>query len=146
MKTKEEERYLSVNTGIRSREFFQVTTFSCASFAEIAPFGRAIFAANINNGINVGYFHSLPSKERYFLRYRKKYVTVWQRWLKVLHAQPGKTFAHSSHWDTNSNITIKQQFPVISPYILKKLRYFRVWEKTLAIVTALWFGLPTVIF
>lgn len=72
MKTKEEERYLSVNTGIRSREFFQVTTFSCASFAEIAPFGRAIFAANINNGINVEYFHSLPSKERYILGYRKK--------------------------------------------------------------------------
>ena len=41
---------------------------------------------------------------------------------------------------------MKQQFPFISPYILKKLRYFRVLEKTLAIVAALWFGLPTVIF
>ena len=78
---------LSVNTDIRSREFFQVTTFSCASFAEIAPFGRAILAANINNGINVGYFHRLPPKERYSLRYRKKYVTVRQRSLKVPHNQ-----------------------------------------------------------
>lgn len=70
-----------------SREFFQVSTFSCASFAEIAPFGRAIFAANISNGINVGYFHSLPQRERYNLRYRKKYVTARQRSLKVLHNQ-----------------------------------------------------------
>ena len=88
---------LSVNTGIRSCEFFQVTTFSCASFAEIAPFGRAIFAANINNGINVGYFHSLPPEERYILRYPKKHVTVRQRWLKVPHVQLGEAFAHSSH-------------------------------------------------